>query len=136
MSKTKKEYKGEEYTAKDRKKYKDKKHFGETSGSHSRTEDNIDHKKGVRRTNETPIKGKDFIKYGYPSEMRDGKVIKNLQKERDAKEQIEEINEESDDFWCKCEEDTKAIYVEDGVSEVCDKHHWVCKECGKVKQVG
>ena len=66
MGKTKHKHKGEEYTAKTRKKYKDKKHFGETSGSHSRTSDNITHKKGTRRTDETNIKGKDFVKYGYP----------------------------------------------------------------------
>jgi hypothetical protein len=81
MSKTTKKYKGKEHTAKDHKKWKDKKHFGETSGSHSH-----------RDFDQAPIKGKDFIKYGYPAEMRKGIVIKNLQKERDADNQIEELN--------------------------------------------
>lgn len=97
MSKTKKKYRGEEYTAKDRKKYKDKKHFGETSGSHSRRDDGNNTIKGVRRVDETNIKGKDFVKYGYPFEMRQGKVIKNLQKERDAKEQLDELKTKNDE---------------------------------------
>jgi len=91
MGKTKHKHKGEEYTAKTRKKYKDKKHFGETSGSHSRRDDGQTPVKGTRRTDETNIKGKDFVKYGYPSETRKGKVIKNLQKERDVKEQLEDL---------------------------------------------
>jgi len=80
MSKTLKEYKGKKHIAKDYKKRKDKKHFGETSGSHS-----------LRDFDHAPIKGKDFIKYGYPSEMRNGKVVKELQKERDAESQLKEL---------------------------------------------
>ena len=79
MSKTVKEYKGKTYKAKDRKKWKEKKYFGETSGAHSRS------------TNPQPKKGKDFIKYGWPFELRKGKVIKNLQKERDADKQIKDL---------------------------------------------
>ncbi len=80
MAKTIKKYKGEKYKAKDRKKSKDQKHFGQTSGSHSRKTDGV------------AVKGQDFVKYGWPSELRPGKVIKNLQKERDAKEKLETVN--------------------------------------------
>jgi len=78
MGKTTKKYKGKTYKAKDRKKTKEKKYFGQTDGAHSRSE------------NPQPKKGEDFIKYGWPLELRKGKVLKNLQKERDADKQIKE----------------------------------------------
>lgn len=56
MSKTIKEFRGVEYTPKERgKKFHKDKFMGYTSGTHS-------HKEG----DEAPIKGVDFIKYGYP----------------------------------------------------------------------
>ena len=79
MGKTTKTYKGKKHTAKDRKRWKDKKYFGETSGTHSKSD------------NPQPKKGEQFVKYGWPLELRKGKVIKNLQKEREADEQIKEI---------------------------------------------
>jgi hypothetical protein len=100
MSKTLKEYKGKKYKAKDPKKRKDKKHFGETSGSHSNKLYNYIEKDGRivkqrkgkdAKADEAPVKGKDFIKYGYPFEMRKGKVVKNLQKEREADNELKKI---------------------------------------------
>lgn len=91
MGKTVKSYKGKEHTPKERKKWKDKKHFGETNGSHSRRDDGKNPIKGTRRVDETNIKGKDFVKYGYPFDMRSGKAIKNLQDERDADEQLKNL---------------------------------------------
>ena len=44
--------------------------------------------------------------------------------------------EAQDNLWCKCEDDKGSTYVDDNVSEICDKHHWVCNGCGKVTQVG
>ena len=41
MGKTFKEYKGEKYNAKDRKKTKEKKYFGNTSGTHSRKTEGV-----------------------------------------------------------------------------------------------
>lgn len=79
MSDTTKKHKDKTYKAKDRKKQKDKKFFGNTSGQHSRKEDGV------------AVKDKDFVKYGYPLELRSKDVIENLQKERDAEEQIKEI---------------------------------------------
>jgi hypothetical protein len=76
MGKTFKEYKGEKYNAKDRKKTKEKKYFGNTSGTHS------------RKTEGVAVKGTNFVKYGWPFELRNGKVIKNLQKDREAKKQL------------------------------------------------
>ena len=83
----------------ERKKSGEKKHFGETDGSHSNklynyVEQNgrtVKQRKGKdEEADKAPIKGKDFIKYGYPSDTRPAKVIKNLQKEKDAQEQLDE----------------------------------------------
>jgi hypothetical protein len=79
MSDTIKKYRDKTYKAKDRKKYKDVKHFGNTSGTHS------------RKTDGPAVPGKDYVKYGWPFEMRKPQVIKNLQDERNADEQIDEI---------------------------------------------
>jgi hypothetical protein len=76
MGKTFKTFKGEVYKAKDLKKRTEKKYFGNTSGTHS------------KKQNGAAIKGEDFIKYGWPFETRKGKVLKNLQKERDSKLQL------------------------------------------------
>jgi len=73
MSKTFRTFKGKRYPEKSRRKLKDKKWFGFTSGNHTdkhyvagstRVEDGK-----VVQDFETraPIKGKDFIKYGYPN---------------------------------------------------------------------
>ncbi len=85
MGKTIRKYKGVEYPDKSQKKHKDVKHFGHTSGTHSRFEAVKAHYKKVFE--ETPIddpwyalnkghwddikdktypeKGVDYVKYGY-----------------------------------------------------------------------
>ncbi len=42
----------------------------------------------------------------------------------------------SKDQWCKCGEPDGARYVPDNVSDICDKHHWLCNACDKITQVG
>lgn len=64
MSRTKRNYKGEEYLEKSRRKQKDKKFFGFREGSRSRDE------------HPNPKKGIDFINYGWPLELRAKSVIK------------------------------------------------------------
>jgi len=42
-----------------------------------------------------------------------------------------------DAMWCSCDNRSgEAYYVEDGVNPECRKHHWRCKDCGKILQVG
>ena len=53
MGKTYRKFKGESHREKTQKKWKDSKWFGFTDGNHT--------------DGEQPIKGKDFIKYGYPN---------------------------------------------------------------------
>lgn len=72
MGKTYRNFKGETYTPSthDQKKKQAKtKFFGFTSGNHTQEHDilSVEDRKLVR-THETrpPVKGKDFIKYGYP----------------------------------------------------------------------
>lgn len=95
MSNTTREYKGEEYPDKSKKKHKDVKRFGWTSGTHSNFEAAKAHLK--KEFEETPIdsplyeirkkrweeikdktypeKGVDFVKYGYGNGSK--KKIKN-----------------------------------------------------------
>lgn len=48
-----------------------------------------------------------------------------IEKEREAK------------LWCKCDNDEYGSrYINDNVSKVCDKHHWVCNKCNKITQIG
>jgi len=94
MGKTTKNYKGKTYKAKDRKKTKEKKYFGETSGSHSQglyDREIVDGKTVYKKSDRAPKKGEDFIKYGWPLELRKGKVLKNLQKKRDADKKIKDL---------------------------------------------
>ena len=74
MSKTLREYKGKKHRQYGEEKNKgDKKFFGHTSGAHSRgIYDRIfsDGKVVYIKTDRTPIKGKDFIKYGWPLDLR------------------------------------------------------------------
>lgn len=44
--------------------------------------------------------------------------------------------EQEKQMWCRCEKDHGSTYVDDGVSEVCSKHHWTCNHCGKIQQIG
>lgn len=76
MGKTLKKYKGQTYKAKDLKKRKEKKYFGNTDGTHSKKQDGV------------AIKGEDFIKYGYPFETRPKKILKNILKEREIKSHL------------------------------------------------
>lgn len=62
MSRTIHTFKGKKFPAKTRKKQKDKKCFGFTSGTHSHFDELTEKQKGGRNY---PVKGKDFIKYGY-----------------------------------------------------------------------
>jgi len=40
-------------------------------------------------------------------------------------------------LWCSCGNPSKNTqYIPDNVSSVCNKHHWVCDDCGKIVQVG
>jgi hypothetical protein len=39
-------------------------------------------------------------------------------------------------LWCKCEKEHDTTFVDDGVSDVCHKHHWTCNHCGKITQIG
>lgn len=64
MSRTKRNYKGEEYPDKTRKKWKEKKFMGFREG-HNHLSDLSNPKKGV-----------DFINYGWPLELRTKSVIK------------------------------------------------------------
>jgi hypothetical protein len=59
-------------------KSKFKKHFGFTSGTHSQFDLLTDEQKEGRNY---PIKGKDFIKYGYGSGIKKSKKTKNYKKE-------------------------------------------------------
>ena len=100
MGNTTKKYKGKKHTAKDQKKPKDKKDFGNTSGTHSdklysyieKDGKIVKQRKGKdEKADKAPVKGKDFIKYGYPFETRKKKVINNLQKEREAQEELKKF---------------------------------------------
>ena len=70
------------------------------------------------------------------------KVFNQLNWENDDSN-VPAINKMSEmDFWCdgKCDtiknEEYDASYVDNGVSELCFKHHWRCDDCGKIVQVG
>ena len=40
-------------------------------------------------------------------------------------------------MWCRCGNPSGDVdYYEDGQDPVIQKHHWNCKDCGKVLQVG
>lgn len=45
-----------------------------------------------------------------------------------------------EDFWCECEEETESEFHDDEfdseTGERVSKHHWTCRSCGKVKQIG
>ena len=38
--------------------------------------------------------------------------------------------------WCQCKPSPGSSYVQDGVSDVCSKHHYVCNKCKKITQIG
>lgn len=58
-----------------------------------------------------------------------GKGVMTEEERRRYKEYIE--------MWCDCGNPTGiSHYIPDGKSAVCRKHHWVCADCGKVKQMG
>lgn len=39
-------------------------------------------------------------------------------------------------MWCKCKKDYGTTFYDDNVHPVLRKHHYRCKKCGKVKQIG
>jgi hypothetical protein len=102
MSKSTKTFKGKKYKprkSENKSKSKgDKKFFGFTSGAHSRgitDHEIIDGKIVYTKSDRAPIKGKDFVKYGYPMETRNKKVIQNLEKERRAKKQLKTLDDDN-----------------------------------------
>ena len=103
MSKTTKKVQGKTYKPrkKDNKSKSKgaKKFFGHTSGAHSRGKykrEYTDNGIVYTKLDDAPVKGEDFVKYGYPMETRSKKVIKALQQEREAAEEIKRVNEEED----------------------------------------
>jgi len=76
-------------TFKDRKKtFKNrgaKKHFGFTDGDNGKESGFIDQCTTVK------VKGMDFIKYGYPSEMRNRQELKKRSEELILAERLEEV---------------------------------------------
>lgn len=39
-------------------------------------------------------------------------------------------------MWCKCKKDHGTVYYPDNTHPVVRKHHYRCKKCGKVTQIG
>ena len=40
-------------------------------------------------------------------------------------------------IWCKCDLEREAVYYDNKEHTGCyDKHHWHCKACGLVQQIG
>ncbi len=40
-------------------------------------------------------------------------------------------------IWCACgNPSTETDYYSDGESKTCFKHHWTCRDCGKILQIG
>ena len=49
----------------------------------------------------------------------------------------ERKKKEADDFWCSCGNPSGEVdSFDDGEGEMCFKHHYCCRDCGKVYQVG
>lgn len=51
-------------------------------------------------------------------------------------EHIQVVVDYVDSLHCKCDSNTDAYYVADNMSAECKKHHWRCKKCFKIKQIG
>ena len=51
-------------------------------------------------------------------------------------EQIQAVVDYQKSLWCECKNDTGTYYVADNMSAECKKHHWRCKKCFKIKQIG
>lgn len=90
MSRSKHIVNGKEFPAKTRKKYKDRKFFGFTDGLHSQFENakkayeedgRPTYKRIASEMGTYPVKGKDFIKYGYGRGSK--KKVKNHGKEKE-----------------------------------------------------
>jgi len=98
MSRTLREYKGKKHRQqKERKTDKNpRKHFGFTSGQHTRgvydrplKEDGTpDYTKQPELTDRAPVKGVDFIKYSWPFELRSKRFINRKLKEEEDKKEI------------------------------------------------
>lgn len=81
MSRTYRSHKGKKIRQTNERKKNDKKFFGHTSGQHSRGVVEItweDEKIVYTESDRAPIKGKDFIKYGWPFETRNKKMIQRM----------------------------------------------------------
>ena len=47
------------------------------------------------------------------------------------------LYEQEQGMWCRCGNPSgESVFFEDGEDPVIGKHHWNCKDCGKVLQVG
>ena len=56
--------------------------------------------------------------------------------ESEAKQELQDQEDEKA-LWCTCNKSkSDAIYVPDGKSRVCSKHHWICRDCRKIVQIG
>jgi len=56
--------------------------------------------------------------------------------ESEAKQELQDQEDEKA-LWCTCNKSkSDAIYVPDGKSRVCSKHHWICGDCRKIVQIG
>lgn len=51
------------------------------------------------------------------------------------KEQSELIDFRNN-MWCECEDDHGVVFYDDGVHPEIEKHHYRCKKCNKVTQLG
>ena len=52
-------------------------------------------------------------------------------------EEAKIAKKEMDKSWCKGhKKDYGVNYVDDNVSDICYKHHYTCKKCGKIVQIG
>lgn len=54
-----------------------------------------------------------------------------------TKRYADQITNITDEFWCKCSDPHDDFdFYDDGEHPDCSKHHYRCKQCGKVFQVG
>jgi hypothetical protein len=104
MSKTTKKFAGKTYKPRKHdnksKSKAEKKFLAFTSGQHSRGITDVEIKDGkitYTKSDRAPVKGKDFVKYGYPFETRHPKVLKNLAKERESKKQLKNLKSGKDE---------------------------------------
>ena len=47
-----------------------------------------------------------------------------------------DLNKEKELHWCKCGASKGSYYVEDNMHRDVDKHHYRCRKCHKITQIG